>query len=59
MIRQKLIEEKAAHDDISASDAEADDAVNRVKAQYGLASEEDFDKALAANGIDRETLRGS
>ena len=58
MIRQKLIEEKAAHDDISASDAEVDDAVNRVKAQYGLTSEEDFDKALVANGIDRETLRG-
>ena len=58
MIRQKLIEEKAAHDDITASDAEVDDAVNRVKAQYGLTSEEDFDKALAANGIDRATLRG-
>jgi parvulin-like peptidyl-prolyl isomerase len=58
MIRQKLIEEKAAHDDITASDAEVDDAVNRVKAQYGLTSEEDFDKALTANGIDRETLRG-
>ena len=58
MIRQKLIEEKAAHDDITASDAEVDDAVNRVKAQYGLTSEEDFDKALVANGIDRETLRG-
>jgi parvulin-like peptidyl-prolyl isomerase len=58
MIRQKLIEEKAAHDDITASDAEVDDAVNRVKAQYGLTSEEDFDKALAANGIDRDTLRG-
>lgn len=57
MIRQKLIEEKAAHDDITASDAEVDDAVNRVKAQYGLTSDADFDKALAANGIDRDVLR--
>lgn len=58
MIRQKLVEAKAAHLDITASDAEIDDAVNRVKAQYGLASDEDFDKALVANGIDREMLRG-
>jgi len=58
MIRQKLIEEKAEHDDITASEAEIDDSLNRVKAQYGLASDEDFDKALSANGIDREVLRG-
>jgi len=58
MIRQKLIEEKAAHDEITASDAEVDDALNRVKAQYGLTSDADFDKALAANGIDRDVLRG-
>ena len=58
MIRQKLIEGKAAHLDITATDAEIDDSVNRVKAQYGLASDTDFDKALVANGIDREMLRG-
>lgn len=57
MIRQKLVEGKAARLDIVATPEEIDEAMDRVKSQYGLTSDEEFDRALAANGIDRATLR--
>ncbi|HET7452577.1 MAG TPA: SurA N-terminal domain-containing protein [Thermoanaerobaculia bacterium] len=57
MIRQKLIEGKAAKLDIVATPEEVDEAMERVKTQYGLTSEDDFTKALQANGIDRDQLR--
>lgn len=57
MIRQKLIEGKAARLDIVATPEEVDEAMERVKTQYGLTSEDDFTKALQANGIDRDQLR--
>jgi parvulin-like peptidyl-prolyl isomerase len=57
LIRQKLIEGKAARLDISATPEEIDEAMERVKTQYGLTSDPDFDRALTANGIDRDTLR--
>ncbi|HET9792863.1 MAG TPA: peptidylprolyl isomerase [Thermoanaerobaculia bacterium] len=57
MIRQKLVEGKAARLEITATPEEVDEAMDRVKTQYGLTSDADFDRALAANGIDRDTLR--
>jgi parvulin-like peptidyl-prolyl isomerase len=57
MIRQKLIEAKAAQLNIVAAPEEIDEALDRVKAQYNLTSDEEFDRALAANGMDRAGLR--
>lgn len=57
MIRQKLVEGKAARLDIVATPEEIDEAMERVKTQYGLTSDEEFNRALAANGIDRDALR--
>ena len=57
MIRQKLVEGKAAQLDIVATPEEIDEAMERVKTQYGLTSDEEFNRALAANGIDRDVLR--
>jgi peptidyl-prolyl cis-trans isomerase SurA len=58
MIRDRLIEDKAAVLELSASEAEVDEALDRVKEQYGLKSDEDFNRALASNGMTREGLRG-
>lgn len=58
MIREKLIEDKAAALELTASDAEVDEALDRVKEQYGLKNDAEFDRALAANGLTREGLRG-
>jgi parvulin-like peptidyl-prolyl isomerase len=57
MIRTKLVEDKAATLNLTLGEDELTEAVERVKAQYGMKSEEDFDKALAANGMTREALR--
>ena len=57
MIRGKLIESKAAKLEITAGEDEIDDSFNRVKAQYGVTDDAQFDKALEANGIDRAALR--
>jgi parvulin-like peptidyl-prolyl isomerase len=57
MIRQKLIESKAAQLNIAASPEEIDEALERVKSQYNLTSDAEFDRALASNGMDREALR--
>ena len=57
MIRGRLIEAKAEKLEITADKDEIDDAFNRVKSQYGLTDDAQFDRALAANGMDRDTLR--
>ena len=57
MVRQKLVEGKAARLEIVVTPEEVDDAVDRVKSQYGLTSDEDFDRALASSGMDRDALR--
>jgi len=57
MIRQQLIEAKAAQLAITAAPEEIEESMDRVKAQYGLTNDADFDKALTANGIDRDALR--
>jgi len=57
MIRTRLVEAKAAHLDITATPEEIDEAMERVKTQYGLTSDPEFDRALASNGMDRDGLR--
>ncbi len=57
MIRQKLVEEKAAELSLTMSEDEIAEAVERVKNQYGMKSDEDFDRALTANGLTRDLLR--
>ena len=57
MIRQKLVEDKAASLSLAMSEDEIAEAIERVKNQYGMKSDEDFDKALAANGLTRDLLR--
>ncbi len=57
MIRTKLVEAKAAHLEITADPSEIDEAMERVKTQYGITSDQDFDRALATNGMDRDALR--
>jgi len=57
MIRQKLIDDKASLLGISVLPEEIDEAVTRVKAQYGLTDDAQFDQALAGNGMDRAALR--
>ena len=57
MIRQKLVEGKATTLDLKVNSDEIDESVERVKEQYALKDDAEFDKALAANGISREILR--
>src|SRR5262249_46158280 len=48
LIKEKLIEERAKElPGSSASDAEVEEAVERVKRQYNLATDAEFDAALA------------
>jgi parvulin-like peptidyl-prolyl isomerase len=57
MIRQKLVEGKAAALDLKVGSDEIDESLERVKEQYALKDDAEFDKALASNGLSRETLR--
>jgi peptidyl-prolyl cis-trans isomerase SurA len=57
MIRQSLVADKAATLGVEVTDAEVDEALERVKSQYGLAKDEDFDRALASNGMTRAAMR--
>ena len=58
MIRDRLVQDKAEALDLTASEAEVDESLERVKEQYGMKSDADFDHALSANGMTREALRG-
>ena len=57
MIQEKLLEEKAKELDVQASDAEVEEAVERVKRQYNLATDAEFDAALAQSKMTREDLK--
>jgi parvulin-like peptidyl-prolyl isomerase len=56
MIREKLLEERAKELAVTASDAEVAEAVERVKRQYNLATDAEFDAALASSKMTREDL---
>ena len=57
MIQEKLLEEKAKELDVAATDAEVEEAVERVKRQYNLATDAEFDAALAQSKMTRDDLR--
>lgn len=57
MIRQKLVEDKAAALSLSMSEDEIAEAVERVKNQYGMKTDEEFDRALATQGLTKDLLR--
>jgi peptidyl-prolyl cis-trans isomerase SurA len=57
MIREKLLEERAIEMSVTATDEEIETAVQRVKAQYQLNSDAEFDAALADSGMNRDDLR--
>ncbi len=59
MIRERLIDERAKElgPTVSASDAEVDEAVERVKRQYNLATDQEFDAALASSNMTRDDLK--
>jgi parvulin-like peptidyl-prolyl isomerase len=57
LIKEKLIEERAKELAVAATDAEVEEAVERVKRQYNLATDTEFDAALAQSGLNREELK--
>jgi parvulin-like peptidyl-prolyl isomerase len=57
LIKEKLLEERAKEMSVSATDEEVDAAVARVKAQYNLNTDAEFDAALAQSGMTRDELK--
>ena len=57
LIREKLLEERAKELAVSATDAEVEEAVERVKRQYNLATDAEFDAALASSHMNRDDLK--
>jgi parvulin-like peptidyl-prolyl isomerase len=57
LIREKLVEERAKELAVSATDAEIEEAVERVKRQYNLATDAEFDAALAQSHLNRDELK--
>lgn len=59
MIRERLIDERARElgPTVGATDGEVDEAVERVKRQYNLATDQEFDAALASSSMTREDLK--
>jgi parvulin-like peptidyl-prolyl isomerase len=57
MIKEKLLEERAKEMGVSAADDEIETAVERVKRQYNLATDQEFDAALASSNMTREDLK--
>jgi peptidyl-prolyl cis-trans isomerase SurA len=57
MIQERLLEERARQLDVQATDAEVEEAVERVKRQYNLATDAEFDNALAQSKMTRDDLK--
>ena len=57
LIKEKLLEERAKEMSVAATDEEVDAAVARVKAQYNLNTDAEFDAALAQSGMTRDELK--
>ena len=57
LIKEKLLEERAKEMSVTATDEEVDAAVARVKAQYNLTTDAEFDAALAQSGMTRDELK--
>jgi parvulin-like peptidyl-prolyl isomerase len=57
LIKERLLEDRAKEMSVSATEEEINAAVERVKSQYNLATDADFDAALAQSGMNRDELR--
>jgi parvulin-like peptidyl-prolyl isomerase len=57
LIKEKLLEERARELSAAATDEEVETAVERVKRQYNLATDAEFDAALATSNMTREDLK--
>jgi parvulin-like peptidyl-prolyl isomerase len=57
LIKEKLLAERAKELSVDATDAEIEEALARVKAQYNLTTEAEFEAAIAQTGLSREELR--
>jgi peptidyl-prolyl cis-trans isomerase SurA len=57
LIREKLLEERAKEMSVSATDEEVEAAVARVKQQYNLTTDAEFDASLAQSGMTRDELK--
>jgi len=57
LIKEKLLEERAKELSATASDEEVEQAVERVKRQYNLATDSEFDTALAQSNMTRADLK--
>ena len=57
LIKEKLLEERAKELSATASDEEVEQAVERVKRQYNLATDAEFDNALAQSNMTRADLK--
>ena len=57
LIKEKLLDERAKELSVFATDAEIDEALARVKAQYNLTTDAEFDGALAQSGMTRDDLK--
>lgn len=57
LIKEKLLAERARELSVSATDAEIDEALERVKGQYNLTTDAEFDAALSQSGLTRDELR--
>jgi peptidyl-prolyl cis-trans isomerase SurA len=53
LISELLIKDRADRLAITVTDAELKDAVNRLKQQYGITTDEQFEQSLASSGLTR------
>ena len=57
LIDEKLLEERAKELSVAATDEEVETAVEKVKRQYNLATDAEFDAALKSSNMTREDLK--
>ncbi len=58
-VREMLFLERAHELDIKIDDAQVDDAINRLKKQNGVATDDEFKTALASSGLTVDMMRES
>ncbi len=57
MIKEHLLEDRAKEMGVTATDEEIEAAVSRVKEQYNLTTDADFEAALATSGMTKADLQ--
>jgi peptidyl-prolyl cis-trans isomerase SurA len=57
LIQEKLLEERASELSVQATDEEVETAVERVKRQYNLATDAEFEAALKSSNLNRDDLK--